>query len=86
MRARLARLQIPVYFQSGPEDMDWSDVTEVLYQSGNRSASRVVEGQRVGHGIRLYYDPAMTTRFTRWLGETLQAKRRGPRPSPPRKG
>lgn len=88
MRARLARRKIPVYFQSGPEDFDYFTVTERLYQSGNRGASRVAEARLVGHGVRqFYYDPAMVTRFTRWLDETMRpARPRAPRPTSPRKG
>jgi dienelactone hydrolase len=88
MRARLARLRVPVYFQSGPEDFDWFVVTERLYQSGNRSASRVAEARLVGHGVRqFYYDPAIANRFTRWLDETMRTTMpRAPRPTSPRKG
>jgi hypothetical protein len=88
MRARLASLRVPVYFQSGPEDFDWFVVTERLYQAGNERTSRVAEARLVGHGVRqFYYDPAVTARFTRWLDETLRTPvRRAPPPAPRRRG
>lgn len=70
MRARVARLQIPIYFQQGPEDLIRSNLAEELYQAGNRGASRMAESRTAGHGPRqFYYDPAVTSRFTVWLAE-----------------
>jgi alpha-beta hydrolase superfamily lysophospholipase len=88
MRARLAKRRVPVYFQSGPEDFDWFVVTERLYQAGDRGGSRVADARRVGHGVKqFYYDPDVTSRFTRWLDETMHsAARPKPPPKSPRKG
>ena len=88
MRARIAALQLPVYFQDGPDDLFENDFVEELYQSGNRGVSRVAEAHAMGHGVRqFYFDPAVAGRLTRWLDETLRnAKPRALRPAARRRG
>ena len=87
--ARLAKMRRPVFFQTSPEDaIDWFEVIDALYQSGNRSASR--QADAVGRGrraIQYRYDPALGERFRRWLGDVLpEHARRAPRPERPRRG
>jgi dienelactone hydrolase len=84
MRARIRRLARPIFFQVGPEDFEYGDVTDALYQAGNRSASRVAEAKVNGHGPAQFHDePAVGARLTRWLSETLSSGRPKSRPSSP---
>ncbi len=86
LRARVARLQIPIYFQIGPEDLVRSNLTENLYQAGNRGSSRVSETRTVGQGVRQFgYDPAVTQRLMRWLGELRRPSPRRASPPPGRR-
>jgi len=90
-RARLAQLGLPVFFQIAPDDFDATyTITDVLYQAGDRSASRVVESRRGGGGlVQFRYDPALAARFLAWLDATLRpaapppAKAPAPRSTPP---
>jgi hypothetical protein len=88
MRARLARLQIPAYFQVGPEDFEHAALTEAFYQAGHRSVSRVADARYVGSGpAQFRLDPAVRGRFIRWLDESLpRSGRRGAPPSRPQGG
>jgi predicted alpha/beta hydrolase len=85
MRARLAKLQLPTFFQVGQEDFTEADVTDALYQAGNRSASRVVEARFMGSGALVFHnDPTIAARFTRWLDDVLpRSGRRGAPPTRP---
>jgi tetratricopeptide (TPR) repeat protein len=86
-RARLTRLDLPVFFQIAPDDHDQTyAITDALYQAGNRPASRVVEaavgGQRL---VQFRSDPALAARFLAWLDATVpQAARATPRTAAPR--
>ncbi len=86
-RARLARLQMPVFFQNAPEDFNESyEINEALYQAGNRSASRVSEATTSGRGLRQFRtDPQAVRRLLTWLDGTpaLAAPRPARRPTPP---
>jgi hypothetical protein len=76
MCADLGATRVPAFYQIAPEDFDFSyEVTDLLYQSGNHSASRVVEGTQAGHGVaQLRSDPTLLPRFLRWLDDTLRAR------------
>jgi len=90
-RARLAQLGLPVFFQIAPDDFDATyTITDVLYQAGDRSASRVVESRKGGGGlVQFRYDPALAARFLAWLDATLlpgaspPTQVPAPRPTPP---
>jgi hypothetical protein len=86
MRARLAALQLPVFFQIAPEEYGATyEITDQLYQAGNRAASRVVEAKTAGRGVAQFRgDTTLVTRFTGWLDDLL-AKPATP-PAPRRKG
>jgi pimeloyl-ACP methyl ester carboxylesterase len=90
-RARVAQLGLPVFFQIAPDDYDATyAITDALYQTGDRAASRVVESRTGGAGlIQFRYDPAIAARFLAWLDATLRpaaprpAQAPAPRPTPP---
>jgi len=90
-RARLARLGLPVFFQIAPDDFDATyEITDALYQAGNRSSSRVAESEVGGQGLAQFRsDPALAARFLTWLDATLRpsapprAKAPARRPTPP---
>jgi tetratricopeptide (TPR) repeat protein len=89
MRARLAALRLPVFFQVAGDDLDASfRITDALYQAGNREASRVVESRTAGSGLAQFRDdPELARRFLAWLDATLKAQARGrpaTRPAAPR--
>ena len=89
MRARLAMLQLPAYFQLGPEDYAGADLSTELYRAGNRGASRIAEAHLAGTGpAQFRYDPAVGARFIRWLEGAMPPERgpRGPRRRSPRGG
>jgi len=95
VRARLAALQLPVFFQIAPEEYGATyEVTDQLYQAGNRAASRVVESKTAGRGAAQFRgDTALVTRFNGWLDAVLAKsaaksapKKPATRPAPPRKG
>ena len=69
MRELVARLRLPVFFQITPEEYEATyEITDILYQAGNRGASRVVETSAPGHGfVQFRSDPALAARFLNWL-------------------
>lgn len=86
LRARLARLAMPGYFQIGVEDRPSFLWVETLYQAGDRARSRVVDARGPGLGPRaMRADPESVTRLVRWLDAPKPA-RRAPRPQPRRPG
>ena len=86
-RARLAGLKRPVFFQIAPEDFPIFELTDVLYQAGDRSRSRVADARGAGRGAEQFrHDPAVLERLTRWLNETLAAAAPSPRRARPRRG
>jgi hypothetical protein len=86
-RARLAQLRLPVFFQVSPDDFDESlAVTDLLYQAGDRSASRVVESGTGGQNlVQFRYDPALATRFLAWLDAALRPAKAPAAAAPPRR-
>ncbi len=84
-RARLARLQMPVFFQNAAEDFsDSYEINEALFQAGNQSASRSSETTSAGRGLRQFRgDPQALGRLLTWLDATLP-RTPAPRPTPPR--
>lgn len=72
---RLARLQLPVFFQTAPEDYDVTlEITEALYQAGNRAQSRQVDASVPGHGVAVFRaDPELAARFLSWLDAAWSA-------------
>jgi hypothetical protein len=90
-RARLARLGLPVFIQTAADDIDPAcPIADLLYEAGDRSASRVVESAAGGRGLAQFrHEPALAARFLAWLDVTLRpaAPRSGiapaPRPTPP---
>jgi tetratricopeptide (TPR) repeat protein len=84
-RARLARLQLPVFFQIAGDDLYPSYlIAEALYQAGNRGASRVVESHMSGSGLAQFRDePELARRFLTWLDATLSAAPAPRRPTRP---
>jgi len=86
MREQIRRLQRPIYFSSAPEDFPRFEVTDALYQAGDRGRSRVADVSAAGSGARPYRrDPAAVRRLIAWLAETFPAHATpGPRPAAPR--
>jgi hypothetical protein len=76
-----------VFFQIAPEEFGATyEVTDMLYQAGNRAASRVVEGKMPGRGAAQFRsDTTLVTRFNGWLDDLL-VKKPATRPAPRRKG
>ncbi|HET7224368.1 MAG TPA: LLM class flavin-dependent oxidoreductase, partial [Candidatus Eisenbacteria bacterium] len=72
---RLGRLQLPVFFQTAPEDYDVTlEITEALYQAGNRAQSRQVDASVPGHGVAVFRaDPELAGRFLDWLDAAWRA-------------
>ncbi len=88
-RALAARLRLPTFFEVASEEYVQShDPTEVLYQAGNRGASRVVDASVPGRGYAHFRaDPTLAARFLSWLDATLRPaaapRRAGGRAAPP---
>lgn len=89
VRALLASLRRPVFFQIAPDDYEatWG-ITDLLYQAGDRASSRVAEAATAGGGLAQFRgDPALAARFLAWLDATLPPPARtpavAPRPTPP---
>ena len=72
--AALAAARPPVFFQVAPEDFGATlEVTDLLYQATNRSASRVVEAKSAGRGVAQFRaDPTLAKRFLDWLDGALK--------------
>ena len=90
MRALLAALHLPVFFQIAPEEFNATyDVTDLFYQACDRGASRVAESNTGGRGAAQFRDdPTLAARFLEWLDGALKPapSPRGPRPAGRRKG
>jgi hypothetical protein len=79
MRATLAALQRPVYFQTGPEDVATWPVVDSLYRACDTRASRVADTNQYGTRTTLFRrGPQIIDRFRLWLADSW------PRPSAPR--
>ncbi|MGH7645598.1 MAG: hypothetical protein ACREMR_08425 [Gemmatimonadales bacterium] len=89
MRAAVAALKRPIYFQTGPEDFPTWDLIDALYAASDPRASRVADSDQPGTRANLFRrDPRIIERFRRWLSESWP-RRAGPRatrPSRPRQG
>jgi dienelactone hydrolase len=89
LRATLATAKRPVYFQTGPEDIPSTALTEALYQAVDPRASRVADSDRPGTFATLFRrDPRIIQRFRLWLAETWPARPapRATRPATPPRG
>lgn len=86
MRATLAALKLPVYYQTAPGDFTTWGLIDTLYRSGDVRASRVSEYEGVGRYAALFRrDPKILARFKLWLAESWPrptAPRATPRPRP----
>lgn len=81
LRERIRRLQRPIYFANAPEDFLQFEMTETLYQAGDRPRSRVADVNAAGSGARPFRrDRAAVQRLVAWLEETLPARARPAKP------
>jgi tetratricopeptide (TPR) repeat protein len=80
LRERVRRLQRPIYFSSAPEDFPQFEVTDALYQAGDRARSRVGDVNAPGTGARPFRrDSKALHRLVEWLDETMPARAPAPR-------
>lgn len=88
MRAGLAAIHRPVYFQTGPEEFTSWPVIDSLYRACDMRASRVADSDRSGLRATLFRrDPKIFERFMFWLADAWPERRRpAPRPARPRQG
>jgi hypothetical protein len=78
MRAAIAAVRRPVYFQIGPEDQIATSVLDALYRAGDPRLSRIADSDQAGRGAEIFRrDPRIMTRFRQWLEESW------PRATPP---
>ncbi|HEY6866120.1 MAG TPA: acetylxylan esterase [Candidatus Eisenbacteria bacterium] len=85
--AMLGAARVPAFFQIAPEDFNLSyELTDRLYQAGNRPASRVVDATVPGHGVGQFRrDPTLAPRFLGWLDGALKPTApKATRPATPR--
>jgi pimeloyl-ACP methyl ester carboxylesterase len=84
MAARLARLQLPAFLVSAPEDELWiPPLVDALYQAGDRAASLATESSMDGRRATQFRNDAdVSSRLEKWLNSTM-APRRSP-PATPR--
>lgn len=84
LAARIAAMRRPIFFQLGLEDgLESGPATELLYQAGDRRASRVSDARGAGTFAQQFRDdPSIAPRFTRWLSDEFPARpgSRGARP------
>jgi hypothetical protein len=88
MRATLAAVRRPVYFQTGPEEFTSWPVVDSLYRACDQRASRISDTDDYGTHAKLFRrNPKILERFSRWLAESWPPPApRATRPSPRRKG
>jgi dienelactone hydrolase len=88
MRATLAAVRRPVYFQTGPEEFTTWPVVDSLYRACDQRASRIADTDDYGTHAKLFRrSPKILERFRRWLEESWPTPApRATRPSTPRKG
>jgi dienelactone hydrolase len=83
MRAAVATLGPPIYFQTSGEDLSSKDLINTLYEAANPRASRVADSGSFGIRATLFrHDPKIFARFKLWLSETWPP-RAAPRATPP---
>ena len=89
MRAAIATLKPPIYFQTSGEDLASKDLINTLYEATNPRASRVADSGSFGTRATIFrHDPKIFARFKLWLSETWppRAAPRATPPSRPRQG
>jgi len=89
LRAAVATLKPPIYFQTSGEDLSSKDLINTLYEATNPRASRVADSGSFGTGATIFrHDPKIFGRFKLWLSETWppRAAPRATPPSRPRQG
>lgn len=89
MRAAVAALKRPIYFQTGPEDFTTWDLIDALYRATDPRASRVADSDLAGTRTTIFRrDARIFARFNLWLSEAWprRAAPRATRPSRPRPG
>ncbi len=87
VRAQLAALRRPVFFQTGAEDLEVKAAVELLYGAVDPRISRVAESEMPGEGPVLFrLDARALPRLTTWMSESRAARKSAPRPGVPRKG
>ena len=80
MRERIRLLKLPIYFANAPEDFPQFELTETMYQSGDRGRSRVADVRSAGSGARPFRrDGAALQRLVAWAEESVPAKAPAPR-------
>jgi hypothetical protein len=85
MRATLAALRPPVYYQTAPGDFTTWEVIDSLYRAGDQRRSRIAEAEGLGRYATLFRrDPKIMTRFKLWLAESWP-RLPAPRATPPRR-
>jgi tetratricopeptide (TPR) repeat protein len=83
VRARLAKLGRPVFFQVPSFDVGTMPFVEALYESTNQRISRISDSELAGYGAQsFHYDASALPRLMRWLNESWTAQ--GAKPSPRR--
>uniref|UniRef100_A0A832I5C9 Alpha/beta fold hydrolase n=1 Tax=Eiseniibacteriota bacterium TaxID=2212470 RepID=A0A832I5C9_UNCEI len=86
LRARLARMRLPTYFQTAAEDRPSFLWVETLYQAGDAPNSRVADAPGAGLGpAAMRHAPDTVTRLLRWLDAPKPARPRPAPPPPPRR-
>ena len=75
MGATLARLKLPVFFQTVEQDAESAENADALLASAQSRASRVADSP-LGHGAQAFhYDASALPRLLRWLDESWSARR-----------
>jgi dienelactone hydrolase len=84
LRAAVAGLKPPIYYQTGPQDFTSWDVIDALYEaSRDARASRVADSETFGSRATIFRrGRKIFNRFSLWLSETWP-HRAAPRATPP---
>jgi hypothetical protein len=71
LRARIARMGRPTFFQVPAFDNGTFPLVEALYESTDRRTSRISDSVLAGRGaLNFHYDAAALSRLIRWLNES----------------
>jgi len=74
LRAATERLRAPCYFQTAPEEFDYTAALDALYRATDPKRSRLVDCKSAGSGPELFQrDARVRTLLGDWLRETLAA-------------